>query len=212
MSKQIPNLDTETPLWKQGLTVVGLDEVGRGAWAGPMVVGAVVLTAFSKPPAGVKDSKLLSAIKRESLVIEIEKVALSYALGSATALEIDELGLIPALGLAATRALAGLSCNVDVALLDGPLDFLVRSPEVHNISKVIPLVKGDLHCTTIACASILAKVYRDALMVDLASSNFLEYGWQTNKGYMTIAHRRAVETYGMTSQHRRRWTVPVLKK
>ena len=199
--------------------VVGVDEVGRGALAGPLVVGAVALTSATPPPPGLTDSKLLRASQREALVAPLQAWAAAYGLGWASAQEIDAWGLRVALAVAATRAIDALGVTVDYALLDGnfnlldaPNVFTFDGPEIPRLTHAtIPhtcLVKGDQRSATIAAASVLAKVARDAYMTDV-HDQYPDYGWAGNKGYGAAEHLAALTRVGPTPFHRTSWRLPV---
>jgi ribonuclease HII len=195
-----PNLDFEDALWRQGIAwVAGVDEAGRGALAGPVAAGAVVL-----PPdqpelmlklTGVRDSKVMSAKDREIWGAEIKAAALAWGVGMASPAEIDAVGIVPATCLAVSRALANLEVSPQHVLVD-----YLTLPEV--ICPQTPLVKGDARSLSIAAAAILAKTARDAVLVELGES-FPGYSFAKNKGYGTAAHRRAIAAQGPCSQHRR---------
>ncbi len=212
------NLDLlryERPLVEHGEVVVGIDEVGRGALAGPLMVGAVVIVSDDGPPEGLTDSKALSAKRRDELVGPLSSWCAEWSLGLASAQEIDEWGLRMALAVAANRALAGLVLTPTIALLDGPLNLLsapvrafdgsLPSPPLDYADiRHVTLVKGDRLSATIAAASVLAKVHRDRLMTDLAEE-FPGYGWEANKGYGAPHHLRALLEDGPCHYHRRSW-------
>jgi ribonuclease HII len=210
----------ERALLERGDIVVGLDEVGRGALAGPMVWGAVVLTSMSPPPDTLNDSKLLSALQREALVGPLELWAADWSLGSVSPDEIDAWGLRLALAVCATRALDRLSVRPSVALIDGSFN-LLRAPQdvpfgtdpapalTYQSMTATTLVKGDQLCASIAAASVLAKVHRDRVMVDL-HEHFTEYGWSSNKGYGAKTHLDAIRRLGQTVHHRHSWQLPEL--
>jgi ribonuclease HII len=202
----------------QGEVVVGIDEVGRGAWAGPMVLGAVVLTSASPPPASLNDSKMLTRLAREALEEPLIAWAADWSLGSVSAAEIDAWGLRLALAVAATRALDALQVRPSVALIDGsfnllraPLDirFGVQAPPAltYGSMAATTFVKGDQRCASIAAASVLAKVHRDRLMVELGG-DFVDYGWSSNKGYGAQRHIEAIHRLGQTVHHRHSWQLP----
>lgn len=211
-------LEFERALIARGETVVGLDEVGRGALAGPLIVGAVALRCCEAPPVGLNDSKLLSPARRTSLVEPLERWAAAWSIGSASAAEIDAWGLRLALAVAATRALDRLELAPTHALVDGPLN-LLRSPlDValgaqappplrYRFLPVTAIVKGDRCCASIAAASVLAKVHRDALMVGLGQQ-YDEYQWASNKGYGVPGHLEAIRRIGPNEHHRRSWRLP----
>jgi ribonuclease HII len=198
--------------------LAGCDEVGRGALAGPVTVGLVVidLTAV-KGLRGVRDSKLLNAPDREALVPKIQRWAAAYGVGHATAAEIDAIGLMAALHAAGNRAWAQITSEVrpDAVILDGNHNWLapasqgslfddVETLEVRCDAPVHTRIKADLQCLSVAAASVLAKVERDRLMVEFAQ-DYPGYGWEINKGYATAAHRAAIDGLGPSVEHRRTW-------
>lgn len=188
-----PDFTFELEAQAQGARfVVGVDEVGRGPLCGPVTAAAVLLDP-DNIPAGLADSKTLSLAKRESIAAEIHRTA-KVCIAHATVEEIDQINILRASHLAMTRAIAGL--NADFALIDGNL-----------IPKDMPItaraiVKGDAKSLSIAAASIVAKVARDTIMLDLAEK-YPGYGWETNAGYPTKAHLDALLTLGITPVHRR---------
>jgi ribonuclease HII len=211
----------ERPLIARGEIVVGLDEVGRGALAGPLTVGAVVITEIVDPPSELTDSKLLTANRREALQEPIKLWASAWSLGSVSSQEIDEWGLRLALAVAATRAVQGLDVVPTYALIDGSFNLLDApadvkfgsSPPPELVFSKIPhttIVKGDQKSATIAGASVLAKVSRDAFMTEL-SEEFPAYGWSGNKGYGAAGHLNALSEFGATVYHRRSWNLPVFQ-
>ena len=179
--------------------IAGLDEAGRGAWAGPIVAGAVVLPIdrldLMHALTGVKDSKLLSPYRREKLLPVIELVALSYGVGSATHTEIDSMGVVEATRLAMGRAIEALDGQPDALLTDA-----LTLPDLEL--PCTPLIKGDQKSLSIAAASILAKVTRDRFMckMDLL---YPQYGFRAHKGYGTVRHHAALREFGVTPIHRR---------
>ena len=196
-----PDTVFESELWNSGLLyVAGLDEAGRGALAGPVAVGAVILpndkTLLSSTLAGARDSKQLTPLKRDSLVPRIREVALAWAVGFATPEEIDMQGIVRATRLAAIRALHQFTITPQYLLTD----FRLELPQL-DISQT-SLVKGDAHCLSIACASILAKTERDALMREL-DSQYPGYGLAKHKGYGTQVHRSALMRLGLSEIHRK---------
>jgi ribonuclease HII len=213
-----PDLSSEELLFDQGARIVGgIDEVGRGAWAGPVLVGVVTVRSdLGQPPGGVRDSKLLSKKRRLDLAPQIVAWAHEAATGSASARECDELGMRAAVALAASRALDLLADPPDAVILDGPLDLLrsssmelARLVEAHRWRRSPPsveaIVKADQRCLSVAAASVVAKVERDALMAALAES-FPAFDFQANAGYPAPTHVRALSGYGLTSIHRRSWS------
>ena len=203
-----PTLEIERDLFAQGATcVIGVDEVGRGAIAGPVVVGVSLIREATNFPVGLRDSKLISAKRREALVDPVREWVVAAELGEASAKEIDEFGIVSALTRAGERAFAKLAINGHdlkggVVLLDGthnwlkggllpPLDIRVRA-------------KADRDCAVVAAASVCAKVYRDSMMVELSGDNDT-YGWSSNKGYGSEGHFDAIREHGPTELHRLTW-------
>jgi ribonuclease HII len=211
-------LDVERPLLEDGEVVVGIDEVGRGALAGPMTVGAVVLNCCDNPPETLTDSKLLTAARREALVGPLEQWAADWSLGSVSASEIDQWGLRLALAVAATRALNGLRERPTYALIDGSFNLLRAPVDIpfgaamppdlsYQSLRVTTIIKGDQKCASIAAASVLAKVHRDALMTEL-DGEFGAFGWARNKGYGAASHLEALREWGPNVHHRQSWRLP----
>jgi len=191
-----------------------VDEVGRGALSGPVSVGMVLIDqSVRRPLPGVRDSKLLTPAARVSLVPRIHRWVVGYAVGHATAAEIDEIGIIAALRRAGRRALAALPEQPDMILLDGNHNWLAGPAranlfdDVETIAPVRMKIKADLTCASVAAASVLAKTERDALMVSLAEA-YPGYGWHENKGYATPEHMDAIRRHGTCEQHRRSWRLP----
>lgn len=191
--------DLSTELNFQGM-IAGVDEAGRGPWAGPVVAGAVILDAHNIP-VGIDDSKKLSAKARESLY-ELILMSAKTGIGIATVQEIDRLNILQATMLAMQRAVSLLGVAPDVALIDGN-----KAPKL--ACKTQTLVKGDSISLSIAAASIIAKVTRDRIMCELAQQ-FPFYGWERNSGYGTPAHRTGLEKYGICEHHRRSYA-PIKK-
>ena len=194
-----PSFAFERKLLRQGCrAIVGLDEAGRGCWAGPLVAAAVVLGPMSSRRLGrldgVRDSKQLLAARREQLADRIRAEALASAVGVVDAPTVDLLGLTAAGELAMLRALRGLGLEPDHALIDA---FRLNSLSCPQTA----LVHGDARCLSIAAASILAKVHRDELLVSL-ESRYPGYGFATNKGYGTPDHQQALRERGPTPEHR----------
>ncbi|MET7901861.1 ribonuclease HII [Streptomyces sp. NPDC005355] len=177
--------------------VVGVDEVGRGAWAGPVTVCAAV-TGLRRPPTGLTDSKLLSPKKRTALAQELETWVTAHALGHSSPEEIDDLGMTAALRLAATRALDGLPVRPDAVILDGKHDYLGAPWTVRTV------IKGDQSCVSVAAASVLAKVRRDAMMVELGAAH-ADFCFADNAGYPSPVHQAALQELGPTPHHRLSW-------
>ena len=205
MTRVNPNTKLESDLWDSGLLyIAGLDEAGRGALAGPVAVGAVILpsdkTLLARTLSGARDSKQLTPLARERLAPRIKETALNWSVGFATADEIDSQGIVRATRLAAIRALHQFSLVPEYLLTD----FRLELPQL-DISQT-SLVKGDMHCLSIACASILAKTERDALMCEL-DSRYPGYGLGKHKGYGTQVHRSALKRMGPSEIHRRSFRV-----
>ncbi len=216
------SLRVERRLLRDGAELVcGMDEVGRGALSGPVSVGAAVVDASTPPATDFRDSKVLTPRARAQMAPRIRDWSLSSAVGHASAEEIDSHGIIGALRLAANRALAMLTVMPEVVLLDGRHDWLTPaqqgslfevesgSPDGRPVfnGRVVTQVKADMTCTSVAAASVLAKIERDAIMTDLAAQ-FPEYGWAGNKGYASPEHIDALSRLGPTSMHRRSWRLP----
>ena len=195
-----PNLKFEKGLWPVYPLVAGLDEAGRGALAGPVCVGAVILPNgdphLSSTLSGVRDSKLLTPLKRDLLAPRIKVTVLTWSVAFASAEEIDALGIIPATRLAAMRAIELLTQFPDYLLTD----FRLEVPELDIPQTAI--VKGDQKSLSIAAASILAKTVRDELMRGL-ESQYPNYGLGKHKGYGTQVHRHALKRMGYSSIHRK---------
>lgn len=194
-----PTLDVENELHAAGARVVaGMDEVGRGAWAGPLLVCAAV-PGEGEPPAGLTDSKRLTPKRRRELAAEIEPWVADHAFGWSSPAEIDQVGMTAALHRAGRRALDALDPRPDAVLLDGRHDFIGRPWRVRT------QVKGDLTCVSVAAAAILAKVRRDALMAELAADH-PGYGFEKAAGYPSPVHRATLAEAGPTPQHRMSWS------
>ena len=218
-SKPWPHASRERSLFKNGAkTIVGIDEVGKGSWAGPLVIGIAMLSRemiFSDEPAvalgGVRDSKQLSELQREEIFDQVAARCVRWSIGAASALECDQLGMVEAQRLATARGFAAMAeASVDVAIVDGRWDFV--SPHAR---KVLVEVKADADCVSVAAASVLAKVSRDRMMRSLAS-DYPQWHFDTNKGYPCPKHRAALQGYGPSAIHRTSWAfmpnyVPWLK-
>ena len=197
LKKKAPGLRVERELWDGGAEiVVGIDEVGRGAWAGPLTLAAVVVPR-DKRLYKVRDSKMLTAAEREVMHDRILDWADHVSVAHATQVECDELGMSAAQKLAAQRALAGLGVGVDHVLVDGNWDFVESVPTTM-------LVKGDAVSLSIAAASIVAKVTRDRQMTRWHDA-YPAYAFSGNKGYPCPRHKAALAGFGPSAVHRRRW-------
>lgn len=231
MTAARPHLRLEKELLRGGLLrLASMDEVGRGALAGPVSVGVVVVTArIGRVPAGLKDSKLLTPRARETLLPVVRRWAGEFAVGHASPSEIDAVGIIGALRLAGRRALAQLTGPVDAVLLDGNHDYLsepqpalfpetelpdpaVIEPELPTVTTpVFTRIKADLTCAGVAGASVLAKTERDALLRRLAR-DYPNYLFAENKGYGTAEHVAALRRHGPSEVHRRSWRLPLAQE
>ncbi|MFE3492290.1 ribonuclease HII [Streptomyces sp. NPDC059175] len=180
--------------------IAGVDEVGRGAWAGPVTVCAAV-TGLRRPPTGLTDSKLISPKRRTELAGQLQEWVTSHALGHASPEEIDDLGMTAALRLAAVRALDALPVRPDAVILDGKHDYLGGPWTVRTV------IKGDQSCVAVAAASVIAKVHRDELMADLARESAVcePFGFAENAGYPSPVHKAALQELGPTPYHRLSW-------
>ncbi|CCH77881.1 Ribonuclease HII [Nostocoides japonicum T1-X7] len=220
-----PTLRVERSLQRDGYRLLaGMDEVGRGALAGPVTVGVVIIDETCRTaPQGVKDSKLLPPAARERMVPRIQRWCLAHAVGHASPDEIDAIGIIAALRLAGTRALDALAAAgwvPDLVILDGNHDWLTDpahagllafadgAPAAPRTPPVTTMIKADLKCSSVAAASVLAKVTRDRLMVELGGEH-TAYGWVENKGYAAPEHLAALRVHGPCAHHRRSWNLPL---
>lgn len=200
-----------------------MDEVGRGALAGPASVGVVVVDEHTgRLPRGLRDSKLLSPEAREALREPVRRWSVGHAVGHASPQEIDAVGIVAGLRLAGTRALAALAATgvvPDLVLLDGNHDWLTPPADLFaaldggagpgglEVPPVRTEIKADLRCAVVAAASVLAKCERDAHMVELAPDH-PAYGWESNKGYSAPDHLAALRRHGPSPWHRRSWRLP----
>ncbi len=192
-----PGLAVERTLWDDGVaSVAGMDEVGRGAWAGPLTVGVAVLPR-DRRVYKVRDSKLLTGGEREALFDRIAEWCLAWAVGHASPAECDELGMSDAQRLAARRALEALGSEVDAVIVDGPWNFVGHR-------RTLTVVGGDRTSLSVAAASILAKVTRDRMM-RAASVDYPNWWFEENKGYPGPRHRAALQWFGPSAIHRRSW-------
>lgn len=195
-----PTLRHERRHWDDGSkVVVGIDEVGRGSWAGPVTVAAVV--PAPEHLRGIRDSKALTPVERTRAATAVREWALAVGVGHATHEECDELGMTEAQRRAASRALLQIEMQgftVDRILLDGNHDYLRDAKRVRTI------IKGDSSTLSIAAASVVAKVTRDAMMTEEAE-HFPAYAFESNKGYPSPTHKHALNGYGPTTIHRRSW-------
>lgn len=197
LKRRAPGLSVERELWAAGHdVVVGIDEVGRGSWAGPLTIGAAVLPQDRRVNK-VRDSKALTELEREALFDRLTDWCVAWSVGHATHQECDELGMSEAQRLAARRAIDGLGVVPDQVLLDGNWDFVGG-----GITRKI--VKGDASCLSISTASILAKVVRDRIM-RAEDEHYPAYDFAWNKGYPCPRHKQALRGLGPSAIHRRSW-------
>lgn len=218
MSPAEPTLDVERAMLGAAPIVIGIDEVGRGALAGPVAVGLCAIRAedIEVPfPEGLRDSKLLSEKKRDMLAPASVEWAWESAVGWASAAEIDEFGIGACLAAAAVRGLgelwqAGVPISEAAILLDGSHDWL--TPGLASPLSVTVRPKADRDCAVVAAASVIAKVARDAHMRGLSTTDesLAIYGWDSNKGYGSAGHREAIVSKGPCSEHRKSWLSRIL--
>ncbi|MBF4577801.1 ribonuclease HII [Frondihabitans sp. VKM Ac-2883] len=204
-----PTLDFERSLHAEGVTwVVGCDEVGRGAIAGPVAVGmSAVIAACDPHPAGLRDSKMLSEKRRELMYPLAVDWSHASAVGLAEPGEVDEFGIIAALGIAGKRALVqlheqGVGILDSVVVLDGNHDYL--SSALTHPPRITTRIKADRDCASVAAASVIAKVHRDRMMIDFDTLH-PGYGWAGNKGYGSATHYEALQALGPSPLHRLTW-------
>ncbi len=194
MGRRAIALTTERRYWRAGFHyIAGMDEVGCGSLAGPVLAAAVILPVEGGVKGAV-DSKLLGPVEREKIADRVLHQAVAVGIGAASAREIEQLNIRRATGLAMARALKRLPVIPDCVIIDG-------RPQP-SLGDHLAIVKGDRKCHTIACAAIVAKVVRDRLMTRLARV-YPDYGWEHNAGYGTPDHREAVDRLGITPHHRR---------
>ncbi len=192
-----PTLNFEQKLWSDGFEFVcGMDEVGRGAFAGPVVAAGVIFSKSSKIPSGIADSKLLSARAREELSEKILKEAVCFYIAEVGVDVINTFGIGKATQQAFLKVVTRIRIKPDFVLIDA---FYIDN---FDKSKQKPIISGDKHCVSIAAASIIAKVYRDRLMVGL-DKPYPGYGLGKHKGYGTKEHREAIKRLGLSEVHRK---------
>ena len=212
MTVATPRLTLERSLLGECDLIISLDEVGRGALAGPVAVGAAVMDAAGarrRVPEGLRDSKLVTEKRRPDVAARAAAWVQASAVGWASAAEIDEVGIMRALGLAASRAVQsvveqGADLENALVLLDGNHDYVSK---VHPVPlRVRPVIKADRDCASVSAASVIAKVARDGLMTELHGSHGA-YQWDRNKGYASLEHREAIRTVGLSPFHRASWAI-----
>ncbi|WP_248242969.1 ribonuclease HII [Microbacterium kunmingense] len=207
-----PRLTLERRLLREHPVVIACDEVGRGALAGPVAVGAVAVDAprsRKRVPQGLRDSKLVPEHHRTAVAARAASWVAASAVGWASADEIDEIGIMRALGLATIRALADLRVHgvipeEAIVILDGNYDYI--TPAGARDLRVRPVIKADRDCASAAAASVIAKVARDTLMTGL-HDEAPAYQWVRNKGYASPEHRAAIRAEGLSRHHRASWSI-----
>ena len=212
MTVVAPTLTLERRLLKEFDLIIALDEVGRGALAGPVAVGAAVMDATGsrrRVPEGLRDSKLITERRRPEMAERARQWVPASGVGWSTAAEVDEVGIMRALGLAASRAVQsvidqGSVLERTLVILDGNHDYVSRvHPEPLTVRTV---VKGDRDCASVSAASVIAKVARDELMASLHPEH-PAYQWDRNKGYASLEHRQAIRELGLSPWHRSSWAI-----
>lgn len=212
MTVVAPRLTLERSLLTEYDLIIALDEVGRGALAGPVAVGAAVIDAAGarrRVPEGLRDSKLVSEKRRPDVAARAAAWVLGSAVGWATAGEVDEGGIMRALGLAASRAVdavtsAGPTVDRTLIILDGNHDYLSA---VHATPLLVrPVIKADRDCASVSAASVIAKVARDTYMAEM-HEEYPMYQWNRNKGYASPEHRLAIRELGLSPLHRSSWAI-----
>ena len=212
MTVVAPRLTLERSLLKEYDLIIALDEVGRGALAGPVAVGAAVMDAAGarrRVPDGLRDSKLITELRRPAMAERAAAWVQHSSVGWASSEEVDEVGIMRALGLAASRAVqavvdAGATLERTLVILDGNHDYVSR---VHpEPLRVRPVIKADRDCASVSAASVIAKVARDTLMASLHDEHPI-YQWDRNKGYASPEHRQAIREVGLSPFHRASWAI-----
>ncbi|MCC2029883.1 ribonuclease HII [Microbacterium tenebrionis] len=212
MTVVAPRLTLERKLLAEYDLIISLDEVGRGALAGPVAVGAAVMDAAGsrrRVPEGLRDSKLVTERRRPEVAARAAAWVQASSVGWASAAEVDEVGIMRALGLAASRAIdavaaQGAALDGALVILDGNHDYVSRVH--HTPLQVRSVIKGDRDCASVSAASVIAKVSRDAHMGDLHVEH-PAYQWDRNKGYASPEHRAAIREGGLSPFHRSSWAI-----
>lgn len=207
-----PTLTLERRLLREYATIIALDEVGRGALAGPVAVGAALMDAAGarrRVPEGLRDSKLVTEKRRPDVAARAQAWVQGSGIGWASAAEIDQVGIMRALGLAASRAIlavsaSGVDLSATLIILDGNHDY-VSAVHPERLA-VRSIVKGDRDCASVSSASVIAKVARDTLMQELHAQH-PAYQWDRNKGYASQEHRDAIRAGGLSPYHRASWAI-----
>lgn len=208
MVKPFPDFSFEASLWEKGFKfIAGIDEVGRGAFAGPVVAGAVAFAPILNfkfkifNEIGINDSKQMKAKDRELAAVWIKENALGWGIGEVSVAVINRVGIGRAAKMAMRRAIREVNLKLDFLLIDA---FYIPNVPGLQKSRQLPIVKGDQKSLSIAAASIIAKVYRDYLLTQL-SRKYTNYCWERNKGYGTPGHQKAIQVYGLTRFHRKQF-------
>jgi ribonuclease HII len=212
MTVAVPRLTVERRLLKEHALVIACDEVGRGALAGPVAVGAAVVDAAGarrRVPEGLRDSKLVLEHRRADVAERARGWVVASSVGWADAAEIDRVGIMRALGLAALRAIAelrafGIVPEDAIVILDGNYDYI--TPAGGAGLHVRPIIKADRDCASASAASVIAKVARDDVMTGL-HDEVPAYQWARNKGYASPEHRAAIRSHGLSAYHRASWAI-----
>jgi ribonuclease HII len=202
----LPDLLQEESLWEKGITrIVGIDEVGRGSWAGPLVAAGVILPSDFKIPKYLADSKLLTSQKRRELDKILRKEVSAFKIAEVSHRVINKIGIGKATQIAFRKIVNSLSPRPQYCLVDAfHIRYLAKA-------KQKAIKHGDMTCASIAAASIIAKVYRDNLMEEM-SQKFPNYGFEKHKGYGTREHQLAIKTYGFSDFHRTSFNFNFLEK
>lgn len=212
MTVAAPRLTLERKLLTEYDLIISLDEVGRGALAGPVVVGAAVMDAAGarrRVPEGLRDSKLVAEKRRPDVAARAAAWVQASGTGWASAAEVDEVGIMRALGIAASRAIdavvaQGAAIEGALVVLDGNHDYV--SSVHHSPLQVRSVIKGDRDCASVSAASVIAKVARDTHMTELHAEHPI-YQWDRNKGYASAEHRAAIRESGLSPLHRASWAI-----
>ncbi len=203
MARQQPGLHLEQQLWASGIKFIGgIDEAGRGAWAGPVVAAVVLLPNdphLRLTLSGVRDSKQMTPRQRDRWALEIQSVALAWSAGMASAAEIDALGILPATRTAVLRAIQSLALMPEFLLMD-----YIHWPGLQNPHRMMP--KGESESLSVAAASVLAKTTRDRWMIGL-EAQYPGYGFARHKGYGTAFHQQAIRSQGLCEIHRKSYSI-----
>ncbi len=203
MARQQPGLHLEQQLWASGIKFIGgIDEAGRGAWAGPVVAAVVLLPndpQIRLTLSGVRDSKQMTPRQRERWALEIQSVSQAWSVGMASAAEIDALGILPATRTAVLRAIQSLALMPEYLLMD-----YIHWPGLQNPHRMMP--KGESESLSVAAASVLAKTTRDRWMVSL-EAQYPGYGFARHKGYGTAFHQQAIRSQGLCEIHRKSYSI-----